>query len=190
VSRSYDKLKTSRKIFSKLGCWLTHSVQRTRALASSSTSRASESRTNSAAATHNSHRCIAAATYRVTLSSTSTHNHLMALCPGLPGWAGTRRNCLGFTEAGEDGVAVASTGPYAASPAPDKQTCELLITQCFLRAGCSSCHPTNSVKAQKVPNNLQNNPQNNLGWLRILSVIHYKQGDACKFSPYLRLSFC
>ena len=28
----------------------------------------------------------------VLLVETHTHNRLMALCPGLPGWAGTRRN--------------------------------------------------------------------------------------------------
>jgi len=28
---------------------------------------------------------------------TYTHNHLMALCPGLPGWAGTRRNICPLT---------------------------------------------------------------------------------------------
>jgi len=48
------------------------------------------------------------------------HTHLMALCPGLPGRASTRKvqNNLDFTEAR---VAVASAGPYASLHlAPDR----------------------------------------------------------------------
>jgi len=47
-------------------------------------------------------------------------------------------------------VAVASAGPYAnhLHLAPDRQPCQYLTTQ-FLQAGCSSCHPTNSIKAMK-----------------------------------------
>ena len=42
-----------------------------------------------------------------------THTRLMALFPGLPGWAGTRRqNQSGFYWSKRQWVAVASTGPY------------------------------------------------------------------------------
>ena len=46
------------------------------------------------------------------LKMLDTHTHLTALCPGLPGSAGTRKTNLDFTEAGER-VAVASSAPYA-----------------------------------------------------------------------------
>ena len=57
---------------------------------------------------------------------------------------------LDFIEARDDGVAVASAGPYA--------ICTLLRTDnhastssfIFFQAGCSSGHPTNSVKALKA----------------------------------------
>jgi len=48
-------------------------------------------------------------------------------------------------------VAVASAGPYASLHlTPDKKPCQYYTTQSFLQAGCPSCHPTNSVKAQKA----------------------------------------
>jgi len=51
---------------------------------------------------------------------------------------------------GDDGVAVASSGPYAnhLHLAPDRQPYQYLITQ-FLQARCPSCRPTNSIKALK-----------------------------------------
>jgi len=63
-----------------------------------------------------------------------THNRLTALCLSLPRWAGTRRNILDFTEARDDGVAVASSGPYARLHlAPEKkQPCQYL-TRCYYR---------------------------------------------------------
>jgi len=53
-----------------------------------------------------------------------------------------------FTGARDDGVAMASAGPYAnhsrqiTMPVPHHSV--------FLQAGCPSCHPTNSVKALKA----------------------------------------
>jgi len=45
---------------------------------------------------------------------THTHTHLMALCPGLPGWAGTRKvNQSGFYWSKRQWVAVESAGQYA-----------------------------------------------------------------------------
>jgi len=42
------------------------------------------------------------------------YNRFTALCVGLPGWAGTRRmNHSGYYWTRDDGVAVASAGPYA-----------------------------------------------------------------------------
>jgi len=43
-----------------------------------------------------------------------THTRVTALCPGLPGWAGTRKiNQSGFYWSKRQWVAVASAGPYA-----------------------------------------------------------------------------
>jgi len=45
---------------------------------------------------------------------THTHTRLTALCPGLPGWASTRKvNQSGFYWSKRQWVAVASAGPYA-----------------------------------------------------------------------------
>ena len=64
-----------------------------------------------------------------------------ALCSGQPGWAGTRKvKPSGFYWSKRQWVAVASAGPYA-SLHP--------TTLFFLQAGCPSCRPTNSVKAQR-----------------------------------------
>jgi len=53
---------------------------------------------------------------------THTHTCLTALCPGLPGWAGTRgKTNLDFTEANRRWVVVASAGLYATLHlAPDR----------------------------------------------------------------------
>ena len=79
----------------------------------------------------------------------------MTLCPGLPGWVGTRRiNHSGFCWSRHDWVAVASAEPYASYLhfAPEDNHTSTSSVR-FLRAGCSSWHPTNSVKALKANNN-------------------------------------
>ena len=59
---------------------------------------------------------------KTTNTHTHTHTHLTALCPGLPGWAGTRKvNQSGFYWSKRQWVAVASAGPYASLHlAPDR----------------------------------------------------------------------
>jgi len=54
-------------------------------------------------------------------------------------------------EAGDDGVAVASAGPYTnhLHLTPDRSPCQHLVTQ-LLQARCSSWRPTNGVKAMKA----------------------------------------
>jgi len=56
-----------------------------------------------------------------------------------------------FTGARDDGVALASAGPYAnhLHLAPDRLPRPYLTTQ-FFQAGCPSCHPTNSVETLKA----------------------------------------
>jgi len=67
---------------------------------------------------------------------TRTHTHLMALCPGLPGWAGTRKvkPILVFTEA-RKWVTATSAGPYANNLQlpPDRLPCQHPTTQ-FVQA--------------------------------------------------------
>ena len=86
---------------------------------------------------------------------THTHTRLTALCPGLPGWAGSRKakTNLDFTEARDSewqwhiniSWAICKSAPCSrqiTTPAPHHSV--------FLQAGCPSCHPTNSVKALKA----------------------------------------
>jgi len=78
-----------------------------------------------------------------------THTHpFNSLCPGLPGWAGTRKvkPNLDFTEARDSDWQWHQLGHM--------QVCTSLPTALhhlvFLQAGCPSCRPTNSVKALKA----------------------------------------
>ena len=85
-------------------------------------------------------------------SCTATHTRLTALCPGLPGWSGTRnvKTNLDFTEARDSEWQWHQLGHM--------QVCTSLQTDnhastpplSFLQAGCPSCRPTNSVKALKA----------------------------------------
>jgi len=76
----------------------------------------------------------------------------MALCPGLPGWAGTRKvnpiwNLLKQETVSGSGIswAVCKSAPRSkqlTTPAPHHSV---------LQAGCTFCCPTDSVKALKAP---------------------------------------
>jgi len=87
-----------------------------------------------------------------THTHTFTHTRLTALCPGLPGWAGTRKvkptwillkqrdSEWQWHQLGRMQVCTSlQTDDHASTP---------LLS--FLQAGCSSCRPTNSVKALKA----------------------------------------
>ena len=86
--------------------------------------------------------------------STHTHTHarLTARCPGLPGWASTRKVkptwiLLKQGTVSGNGIswAICKSAPHSRQitmPAPHHSV--------FLQAGCPSCHPTNSVKALKA----------------------------------------
>ena len=81
-----------------------------------------------------------------------THTRLTALCPGLPGWAGTRKVkpiwiLLKQEIVSSSGIswAICKSAPRSrqiTTPAPRHSV--------FLQAGCPSCRPTNSVKALKA----------------------------------------
>ena len=75
------------------------------------------------------------------------YNCFTTLCSGLPRWVGARRiNHSGFCWSRHGGVAVASAEPYASylhfAPEDNHTSTSSLR---FLRAGCPSWHPTNSV---------------------------------------------
>ena len=85
-------------------------------------------------------------------SCTATHTRLTALCPGLPGWSGTRnvKTNLDFTEARDSEWQWHQLGHMQVCTS--LQTDNHASTQplSFLQAGCPSCRPTNSVKALKA----------------------------------------
>jgi len=84
---------------------------------------------------------------------THTHTRLTALCPGLPGWAGTRKVKITWILLKQETVsgseicwAICKSAPCSrqiTTPAPHRSV--------FLQAGCRSCRPTNSVKALNGP---------------------------------------
>ena len=114
-------------------------------------------------------------TYIHTHTHTHTHTHLTALFPGLPGWAGTRKvipiwillkqrdsewqwHQLGYMQV----CTSLQTDNHASTPPLN-----------FLRAGCPSCHPTNSIKALKSTSNNK--------YLKITSLI--KPAKSCYGTP-------
>ena len=78
-----------------------------------------------------------------------THTRLTALCPGLPGWAGTRKI---------KPIWILQDNEWQWNPLGHMHICTSLQTDnhastpplSFLQAGCPSCRPTNSVKALKA----------------------------------------
>jgi len=81
---------------------------------------------------------------------TNTHTRLMALCSGLPGWAGTRKVKPIWILLKQETVSGSGISwAICKHLAPDRQPRQHPTTQ-FLQAGCPSCHPTNSVKALKA----------------------------------------
>ena len=90
--------------------------------------------------------------FKALKAHTYTHTRLTALCPGLPGWAGTRKVkpiwiLLKQETVSGSGIswAICKSAPCSrqiAMPAPHHSV--------FLQAGCPSCRPTNSVKALKA----------------------------------------
>ena len=110
-------------------------------------------------------------------TNTHTHTRLTALCPGLPGWAGTRKVkpiwiLLKQETVSGSGIswAICKCAPRSrqiATPAPHHSV--------FLQAGCPSCHPTNSVKALK--DTCTTNWHITIHMHR--TALHYTFGDLC-----------
>ena len=110
-----------------------------------------------------------------TLNDVSINNNtrLMALFPGLPSWAGTRKVkpiwiLLKQETVGGSGInrATCKSAPRSrqiTTPAPHHSS--------FLQAGCPSCCPTNSIKALKMWVNVQKQITKTtvILWLRFFS---------------------
>ena len=103
-----------------------------------------------------------------TYMHTHTHTCLTALCPGLPGWAGTSLGCfshvknidlrkywftktnLDFTEARDSECQWHQLGHMQVCTSLQIDNHASTLPLKFLQAGCPSCRPTNSVKALKA----------------------------------------
>jgi len=86
------------------------------------------------------------------VNSTHTHTRLLALCPGLPRWAGTRKVktiWILLEQETVSGSGISWTICKSASRSR-QMTMPALHYSSFLQAGCPSCRPTNSVKALKA----------------------------------------
>ena len=79
-------------------------------------------------------------------SITHTHTRLTALCPRLPGWAGTRKVKPIWISPKQETVSGSGISWAICKSASRSSTPPLS----FLQAGCPSCRPTNSVKALKA----------------------------------------
>ena len=87
-----------------------------------------------------------------TIKHTRACARLTALCPWLPGWAGTRKvkPNLDFTEATHSEWQWHQLGHMHVCTSLQTDNHASTPPLCFLQAGCPSCHPTNSVKALKA----------------------------------------
>jgi len=87
-----------------------------------------------------------------THTHTHTHTRLTALCPGLPGWAGTRKVKPNWILLKQDTVSTIGIRWAICKSAPRSRqiTTPVPHRSVFLQAGCPSCRPTNSVNALKA----------------------------------------
>ena len=82
-------------------------------------------------------------------TGTHTHTRLTALCPGLPGWAGTRKVEPIWILLKQETVIGSGISWAIGKSAPRYRqiTTPASHHSGFLQAGCPSCRPTDSVKA-------------------------------------------
>ena len=84
-------------------------------------------------------------------SNTHTHTCLTTLCPGLPGWAGTRKVKPIWILLKQEAVSGSGISWAICKSAPCSRHNQASTPPLsFLQAGCPSCCPTNSVKALKA----------------------------------------
>jgi len=81
---------------------------------------------------------------------THTHNRFMALFPGPSGWAGARRELLDFMVQGKINRGRHTDHRAGRHSIRTNQCPPPLSPHIFLRSGCPSCRPTNSIKALKA----------------------------------------
>ena len=98
---------------------------------------------------------------RAPVTFTHTHTRLTARCPGLPGWASTRKVKPTWILLKQETVSGNGISWAICKSAPHSRQITMLAPHhsVFLQAGCPSCCPTNSVKALKAVtfNNYKNN---------------------------------
>ena len=81
----------------------------------------------------------------------NTHTRLTALCPGLQGWAGTRKAKPFWILLKQETVSGSGISWAMCKSAPrSRQITMPTPYHSFLQAGCPSCRPTNSIKALKA----------------------------------------
>jgi len=85
-------------------------------------------------------------------SITSTHTHLMTLCPGLPGRASTRKVKPIWILQKQETVSGSGISWARCKSTPCSRQITTPAPHCsvFLQAGCRSCRPTYNVKALKA----------------------------------------
>ena len=101
---------------------------------------------------HNKLKTLASFGQLLRKNLTNTHTYrLMALCPGLPGWAGTRKVQPIWILMKQETVSGSGISWTICKSAPrSRQITTPAPHHSFLQAGCPSCRPTNSVKALKA----------------------------------------
>jgi len=88
--------------------------------------------------------------YRYVRKTRNNNNNtcLMALCPRLPGWAGTRKvNQSEFHWSNDSEWQWHQLGHMQICIPPQTNNYASTPPLSFLQTGCPSCHPTNSIKA-------------------------------------------
>jgi len=78
------------------------------------------------------------------------HNRFTALFPEPPGWAGARKELLNFMVQGKINRSRYYTDNPAGRHSVQTNQCPPPPSPTFLQAGCPSCRPTNSVKANVI----------------------------------------
>ena len=104
----------------------------------------------------NGKRCTSTTSFVVWHAHTHIHTHTTALCPRLPGWAGTRKVKPIW-------ILLEQETEWQWHQLGHMQICTSLQTDnhastsplSFFQAECPSCRPTNSVKALKADTTLQ-----------------------------------
>ena len=113
---------------------------------------------------------------RTVHTHTHPHPHLMALCPWLPGWAGT-----GTRKVKPIWILLKQETVSGTMPAPSQ-------------AGWPSCHPTNSVKALKARTVQEELNRNE--WMAVVTkvfiLLHFFliSDSSCSEHCHLFLCFC